>query len=82
MELLQLFLIVAVLLALCFAGMGIRIWIKGTFAETEVGHNKHMRERGISCAKDEEMRLWNNCAAADNDQSCCSCGVSSTCSSK
>ncbi len=30
----------------------------GKFPDTEVGHNKEMRKRGLRCAKDDERRLW------------------------
>ena len=30
----------------------------GKFPETEVGHNKEMRKRGLKCAKGEEKALW------------------------
>ncbi len=29
----------------------------GKFPETEVGHNREMRKRGILCAKEEEIRM-------------------------
>jgi hypothetical protein len=38
--------------------LGIRMLIQknGKFPETEVGHNKEMRKRGIICAKAEEIK--------------------------
>jgi hypothetical protein len=56
------------LIALCFAALGIRIWIKGEFAENEIGRNKNMRKLGLKCAKNEELELFNN-----NNNKCNTC---------
>lgn len=50
--LLTVFIIVALLLGLALAGLGITILIKknGKFPETHIGRNKAMKERGIHCA--------------------------------
>lgn len=72
----ELFIIVLVLITLCFLLMGIRVWIKGEFAQTEVGHNDKMKEMGIMCAKDEEMRMLNNDKTKACTSSCSSCGTS------
>ncbi len=49
----QLFLIVAILIAIAFVGLGIGILIKGKFPDTHVGHNPNMKKMGITCAKNE-----------------------------
>jgi hypothetical protein len=76
---LKLLIITILLLALCFLALGIRIWIKGKFADTEVGHNPNMRKLGIRCAKEEEIILWkkNN---RNNPQSVFNCGSCVNCS--
>lgn len=55
-----LFLITIILVAFAFVALGVGIFFRkeGKFPETEVGHNKHMRELGIYCAKCEERRNW------------------------
>lgn len=30
----------------------------GQFPDSEIGHNKEMRKRGIVCAKEDELKLW------------------------
>jgi len=39
-----------------FLGIKMIIQKNGKFPETEVGHNKEMRKRGIICAKAEEIK--------------------------
>lgn len=39
-----------------FLGIRMLILKNGKFPETEVGHNKEMRKRGIICAKAEEIK--------------------------
>lgn len=53
MMFLKLFLIVLVLLAVAFAGLAIKILMekKGQFPSLHIGSNKHMKERGITCAQ-------------------------------
>jgi len=65
----ELFIITAILILLCVAGLGIRIWIKGEFPETEVGHNKNMKNLGLMCAKDEELKLH-----GESGEACGTCG--------
>jgi len=31
---------------------------EGKFPDTEIGHNKKLREMGIRCSRAEEMALW------------------------
>jgi hypothetical protein len=56
----KLIILTFVLLAFCFAGLGIRIWIKGEFTENEIGRNKNMQKLGIKCVKDEELEQYNS----------------------
>lgn len=77
MILLKTLAVVIGLLAIAFAGLGIRIWIKGKFADTEVETNPAMRKMGIKCAKQEEWEA--HCEQTGTDfgscTSCCSgCG--------
>jgi hypothetical protein len=50
----------ALVLGLCFLGLGIKIFFskEGKFPETEIGHNKEMRKRGIVCTRQEEILQW------------------------
>lgn len=52
----------------------------GKFPETEVGHNKEMRKRGILCAKEEEIRRLRRESRKLRDKSCSEegCGSCST----
>ncbi|MCQ2959228.1 MAG: hypothetical protein MJ198_03450 [Bacteroidales bacterium] len=55
----KLFLIVLVMIALAFIGLGINIiFFRKPFPETEVSRNKEMHKRGIKCAKCEEMKAF------------------------
>ncbi|MCW0483443.1 hypothetical protein [Gaoshiqia sediminis] len=53
MEFLKLFLIALVLVAVAFAGLAIKILLekKGKFPNLHIGSNKHMKQRGITCAQ-------------------------------
>lgn len=66
------FLLALGLLAIGVAGMAVTILVKkdGKFPDGEIAHNKALREKGIVCAKTEEMRLWRkrNPAAASAGQ--------------
>lgn len=73
MILLKTLAVVIGLLAIAFAGLGIRIWIRGRFADTEVETNPAMRKLGIKCAKQEEWE--EHCQKTGTDfGSCSSCG--------
>ena len=56
----KVFLLSAMLLAIAVAGMAITILIKpgGKFPDGEISHNRKLREKGIICAKEEELRTW------------------------
>ena len=56
----KVFLLALLLLAIGVAGMAVTILFKkdGKFPDGEIAHNKALREQGIICAKEEEMRIW------------------------
>lgn len=69
----KVFLLALLLLAIGVAGMAVTILFKkdGKFPDGEIAHNKALREQGIICAKEEEMRLWrkrNPAAAARGER--------------
>lgn len=74
----KLFIFTAIVLALCIAGLGIRIWIKGEFTEYETGNNKNMKKLGINCVKNEEIEQHNN----NNNNVCFACSFSDSCNKK
>ncbi|MDR1864709.1 MAG: hypothetical protein LBR08_03965 [Bacteroidales bacterium] len=47
------FLIVVLIIAVSFAGLGTGIWIRGKFPETHVENNPDMKKLGITCAKND-----------------------------
>lgn len=53
----------------------------GQFPDSEIGHNKEMRKRGIVCAKEDELKIWgkkNKSGAPVCDGfSCSDCSISS-----
>jgi len=58
---LKILLISVVLLSISMVGMMLNILIKkkGKFPEYRVGHNRAMRQHGISCVKHDEIRCHN-----------------------
>lgn len=56
----KVFLLAVLLLALGVAGMAVSILVRkdGKFPDGEISRNRALRERGIICAKEEEIRLW------------------------
>jgi hypothetical protein len=72
----KLFIITVILLALCVAGMGIRIWIKGEFTERDIERNKNMKKLGIRCVKLEESEQHHN---GDYVDRCSACTLSASC---
>ncbi|TSA36169.1 MAG: hypothetical protein D4R64_08250 [Porphyromonadaceae bacterium] len=58
--LLTVFLITIVLVALAFAGLGVNILFRknGKFPQTEVGSNKNIKNLGITCTKQDEMKMY------------------------
>ena len=57
---LKVFLISLVVVGACVFGMCFNIIFRkdGQFPETEISRNKDMRKLGITCAKEEELRIW------------------------
>ncbi len=53
----KVFLVVLVIVALCFLGLGVQTFFskKKKFPDYEVGHNKEMRKRGIYCMRTQQM---------------------------
>lgn len=49
----------------------------GEFPETEVGHNREMRKRGIICAKEDEIRMLRKLYRKPNNPNCSDDGCSS-----
>ena len=68
----KVFLLALALLAVGVAGMAVSILVKkdGKFPDGEISRHKALREKGVICAKEEEMRLWRkrNPAAASAGQ--------------
>ena len=58
--LLTVFLITIVLVGFAFAGLGVNILFRknGKFPQTEVGSNKNMKNLGITCTKQDEMKIF------------------------
>ncbi len=69
----QLFIIVAVLVAVAFVGLAVGILIKGKFPNTHVGHNPDMKKLGITCAKNE-AGLCQGRSASDDCKGCSCAG--------
>ncbi len=42
----------------------------GKFPDGEISHNKALREKGIICAKEEELRLWGRKGKGIPDAGC------------
>ncbi|SDC29078.1 hypothetical protein [Williamwhitmania taraxaci] len=66
--------IASLLMAFVVIGLGFNIFfLKKKFPETEVGHNKDMRKRGIKCARTEEMLLLKKLGKRPANENCESC---------
>ena len=50
--------IILVALAVFLLSFNIIFRKDGKFPDTEIGHNKKMREMGIRCSRVEEMAIW------------------------
>ena len=70
---LEILIIAIVLISLSMMGMMLNILIrkKGRFPEFRVGHNRAMRQKGISCVKHDEIRCHNERLKAN--QGCAGC---------
>ena len=66
----KIFILAAFFIAVAFIALGIRIFFQrgGKFPETEVGHNKKMREMGITCTKCDERIRWNRMKQAQKNK--------------
>ena len=72
---LKVLLITALLVALSFIGLAIRILLKpkGKFPETHISKNKKMREMGIKCAQHNDV----GCTEINRTGGCEGCDLSS-----
>jgi hypothetical protein len=70
---LQILIIAIVLISLSMMGMMLNILVrkKGRFPEFRVGHNRAMRQKGISCVKHDEIRCHNE--RLKENQGCAGC---------
>ena len=70
----KILIIVLVLLSLSMAGMMLNILVKkkGKFPEYRVGHNRAMRQKGITCVKHDEIRCHNKRLKENRDCVGCS----------
>jgi len=70
---LKILIISVVLLSLSMMGMMLNILVKkkGKFPEYRVGHNRAMRQKGISCVKHDEIRCHNK--RLKENQGCAGC---------
>jgi hypothetical protein len=69
----KILIIAIVLISLSMMGMMLNILVKkkGRFPEYRVGHNRAMREKGISCVKHDEIRCHNK--RLKESQGCSGC---------
>jgi hypothetical protein len=60
MQFLVLLSIVVGLMAFVFLLMGVKVFFHKShkFPETSAGHNREMRKRGITCARQDEIKCW------------------------
>lgn len=58
----KVFLAAVLFIGLCVLGLGVGIFFRkgGHFPETDISKNKDMKRLGITCAKEEELRLHGN----------------------
>ncbi|MCD6332475.1 MAG: hypothetical protein J7L89_04305 [Bacteroidales bacterium] len=59
-----------ILVTLAVMGLGLNVLFSKTrkFPETSVGHNLEMRKRGITCAKQDEIKQFNLTRKIEADQ--------------
>lgn len=62
--------VVMVLIAVSILGFKLLFIKNGKFPETEIGHNKEMRKRGIYCAKTMDMVERRSCASCGSKTAC------------
>ncbi|TFH24577.1 MAG: hypothetical protein E4H10_10445 [Bacteroidia bacterium] len=70
---LKILIIAIVLISLSMMGMMLNILVKkkGRFPEYRVGHNRAMRQKGISCVKHDEIHCHNK--RLKESQGCSGC---------
>jgi hypothetical protein len=56
----KLVLLAIIVIAFCIIGLSFNIIFRknGKFPDGEIAHNKALKEKGIECAKMEELRIW------------------------
>lgn len=60
MTTLYIILLSVVIVGLCVFGLCFNIIFRknGRFPDSEVGHNKELRKRGVVCMREEDERIW------------------------
>lgn len=60
MTTLYIILLSVVIVGLCVFGLCFNIIFhkNGRFPDSEVGHNKELRKRGVVCMREEDERIW------------------------
>ncbi len=71
MNFLTIFIITAVIIGISVLALSLRMLVKknGRFPQTSIGHNKNMKNIGISCARHDELKKIRNEKCGD-----CQCG--------
>lgn len=80
-------LISILLVGLAFAGLGVNILFRknGRFPQTEVGSNKNMKNLGITCTKQDEMKAFRKekrarmAGTSENQLPARDCGIGCSC---
>ena len=71
------FIVVLVILALCFLGLGIQIFFskKKRFPQYEVGENEEMQKRGIYCMHQLQQMIDNEIIYKNKHANCEGCAL-------
>ncbi|MEE3448006.1 MAG: hypothetical protein VZQ51_05275 [Bacteroidales bacterium] len=77
MEFLRVFIVVLVILALCFLGLGIQTFFsrKKRFPQYEVGENEEMQKRGIYCMHQLQQMIDNEIIYKNKHANCEGCAL-------
>jgi len=77
MEFLRVFIVVLVILALCFLGLGIQTFFsrKKRFPQYEVGENEEMQKRGIYCMHQMQQMIDNEIIYKNKHANCEGCAL-------
>ena len=64
MNTLYIILLSVLILGLCVFGLCFNIIFRkdGKFPDSEIGHNKELRKRGIICMREEDEKIWGKSA--------------------